>query len=51
MEIFHTVILKCIELFSVELTFSPFTFSIGDAFIGLAGLSLTITFLVKLFDR
>lgn len=51
MEIFHAVILKCVELFSVQLTFSPFTFTIGQAFLCLAALSLVITFIVKLFDR
>ncbi len=50
MEIFRIVIVKCVELFNTDLTFAPFTFSIGQVLIGLAALSLGITFISKLFD-
>lgn len=43
--------MKCVELFSVQLTYAPFTFSIGQAFVGLGLLSIAIAFIIKLFDR
>lgn len=50
MEAIKEVINICVELLNTRLTFSPYTFSIGQVLLGISALSIVISFVVHLFD-
>lgn len=51
MAVFQSVIMKCVELLNMNLTFSPYSFTFGQAFLALACLGIVISFISRLFDR
>lgn len=50
MEVFKIVIDFCISLLNTSLSFGTFSFTFGQAWLGLACLAIVIGFVVKLFD-
>lgn len=50
METFASVIRLIASMLDTPLRFNPFSFTIGQAFIGLAALSICVFFVKKLFD-
>lgn len=50
MEVFKIVIDFCIALLNTSISFGTFSFTFGQAWLGLACLAIVIAFVVKLFD-
>lgn len=50
MDVFKIVIDFCIGLLNTSISFGTFTFTFGQAWLGLACLAIVIGFVVKLFD-
>lgn len=50
MDVFKIVIDFCIGLLNTSLSFGSFTFTLGQAWLGLACLAIVIGFVSKLFD-
>lgn len=50
MDLIELVISKCIQCFNVTLTFGSFSFTAMQALLGLAVLSILLTFIRKLLD-
>ena len=51
MDVFKIIIDFCVSLLNTSLTFGTFSFTFGQAWLGLACLAVVISFVAKLFDR